>query len=356
VNARYFLLIVCCSLLVEPARAQRVNVIGHRGASTLTPENTLASFSKAIEMGVDYVELDVRSSYDDSLMIMHDDTIDRTTNGTGPIAGIYYSILRHYSAGLWFGTSFAAERIPTLREVLTLLKQHGMKSAPEIKDKNLTSKIVSLVDSMGMNESVTLASFYLDALVTVKKLDPKIKLLYYVDPVTTQAIDTLAAIGGDIIGSGSGNTQSMIDYAHAKGIQFWPWTIDSTKEMLKYLQMNVDAIISNRPQVLIPLRDSLLALSVEPPSPALPEKITLGAYPNPFNPSTTIQFGIKNSEFLTLTVYDLLGREVAVLVNGIVRSGEQSIPWDASGRPAGMYIIRLITPGQTASLKCLFLK
>jgi glycerophosphoryl diester phosphodiesterase len=357
VKARAFVLLLLLAGIAATGQTQHIKVIGHRGASTLAPENTLASFKKAIELGVDKIELDIWNSLDDSLMVIHDQTIDRTTNGTGIVPGMYYSILRHYSAGLWFNTSFAAERIPTLREVLTLAQQNGMPSAPEIKNKNVTDEIVALVDSMGMSGSVTLTSFYLDALVRVKQLDPSIKVLLYVDPVTTQAIDTLAAIGGSVIGSGSGNTQAMIDYAHAKGLEFWPWTIDTRSDMLKYLGMKVDAIITNYPQVLIPLRDSLLALSVGPNGAELPGTISLAAYPNPFNPTTKIEFSIQNSEFLTLKVDDLLGREVATLLETPNHpAGSFRVTFNAAGLPTGAYIIRLTTPRQTLSLKCLLLR
>jgi glycerophosphoryl diester phosphodiesterase len=357
VNTRNLLLIACAILLARPGQAQRVNVIGHRGASTLAPENTLASFKKAIDLGVDFLELDVWNSLDDSLMVIHDQTIDRTTNGTGMVPGMYFSVLRHYSAGAWFSPAFASERIPTLREVLALAKQYNMKSAPEIKNKNVTTEIVALIDSMGMSGTVIVTSFYLDALIRVKQLDPSIRVLYYVDPVTTQAIDTLAAIGGSVIGSGSGNTQAMIDYTHSKGLEFWPWTIDSTTDMLKYMSQHVDAIITNYPQVLIPLRDSLMALSVETNLRETPGRLSLSAYPNPFNTTTVVSGQLSVVSDLQLTVYDLLGRKVAPLMDASHHpAGTFRVTFNASGLPTGMYIVRLTIPERTASLKCLYVK
>jgi len=97
-------------------------VIAHRGGASMAPENTLAAFKTADSIHADYYELDVQISLDDSLMIMHDASVDRTTNGTGNIAALTYAQLRMLDAGSWFGAKFTGEKIPTFREALMVAK------------------------------------------------------------------------------------------------------------------------------------------------------------------------------------------------------------------------------------------
>jgi glycerophosphoryl diester phosphodiesterase len=94
-------------------------VIAHRGASSYAPENTIAAFDLALQMGARHLELDVHLTRDDYLVVIHDDTVDRTTNGTGPVASQTFAALQGLDAGTWFGEAFVGVRIPTLAEVLT---------------------------------------------------------------------------------------------------------------------------------------------------------------------------------------------------------------------------------------------
>jgi glycerophosphoryl diester phosphodiesterase len=102
-------------------------VIGHRGAATYAPENTLASFRRARELGVSWVEFDVR------LTVLHDDTIDRTTDGSGAAGEMLLEEIAAYDAGSWFDAGFAGERIPTFEETIDLLEELGLGANIEIK-------------------------------------------------------------------------------------------------------------------------------------------------------------------------------------------------------------------------------
>ncbi|MDZ4861503.1 MAG: glycerophosphodiester phosphodiesterase family protein, partial [Candidatus Hydrogenedentes bacterium] len=99
-----------------------IDVIGHRGASAYAPENTMASFVKAREMGADWFELDVRLSRDGELVIMHDETLDRTTNGHGYVRDWTLHDLKQLDAGAWKGEEFTGERVPTLAQCLDYAK------------------------------------------------------------------------------------------------------------------------------------------------------------------------------------------------------------------------------------------
>lgn len=108
-------------------------IIGHRGACGYAPENTLESIETAASMGVEWVELDVKLTKDRVPVIFHDDTLDRTTNGSGPVAQIMYEDLLQLEAGSWFGDSFAGIRIPTLEEACDILIRHNLGLNLEIK-------------------------------------------------------------------------------------------------------------------------------------------------------------------------------------------------------------------------------
>lgn len=108
-------------------------VIGHRGAAAYAPENTLEGIHTAADMGIDWVELDVKLTKDDVPIIFHDDTLDRTTNGSGPVSERTYSEIKALEAGSWFGDSFAGITIPTLEEAVDVLLQRELGLNLEIK-------------------------------------------------------------------------------------------------------------------------------------------------------------------------------------------------------------------------------
>jgi glycerophosphoryl diester phosphodiesterase len=108
-------------------------VIGHRGACGLAPENTVASFRKAAELGVRWVEFDVHLSADGVPVVIHDDTVNRTTSGRGKVAKLSLAELQALDAGTWFGRRFEGERVPTLEAIVTLLGKLGLGAVVEIK-------------------------------------------------------------------------------------------------------------------------------------------------------------------------------------------------------------------------------
>jgi glycerophosphoryl diester phosphodiesterase len=123
-------------LLVAVAAAQRrgVAAIGHRGSPQERPENTMASFERAIELGATHVEVDVRTSADGVLVNIHDSTVDRTTNGTGRVRQLTLAELKALDAGAWFAPQYAGERVPTVAEVLDLLRRRNVSYYLDFKD------------------------------------------------------------------------------------------------------------------------------------------------------------------------------------------------------------------------------
>lgn len=233
-------------------------VIAHRGGAGMAPENTLAAFQNAVEVNADYFELDVMISSDDSLMIMHDATVDRTTDGSGNIASMTYEELRTLDAGSWFGAEFAGEKIPTLRESLMIAKNstNDIGVVVEIKSSDATvpSRVVETIQQCGMQDRVIVSSFSLAQITEVKSLDPTMAVQLF-GSITESNIDQMAAINGEWVGSGSTLTQDLIDYAHVQGIYFNAWTLNAASTMLPAIELGVDAITTDFPVLLHSLMD-----------------------------------------------------------------------------------------------------
>ncbi|RJP63216.1 MAG: T9SS C-terminal target domain-containing protein [Ignavibacteriales bacterium] len=231
--------------------------IAHRGCSSLAPENTYSAWVKAIEAKADYFELDIQLSSDDSLMIMHDNTLDRTTDGTGSLSSFTYAQLRALDAGSWFSTVFTGEKIPTFAEALKLAKDNpDIDIVAEIKssDATIVQKVVKMIQDWNMQSRVILSSFTSSQLAVSKFLDTSIDVQLF-GTITTSMIDQVASLGGEWVGSGGSITNSLIEYAHSKNIFFNAWTINSSSQMLTLIGQGIDAITTNYPQTLVIVSD-----------------------------------------------------------------------------------------------------
>ncbi|RPI48325.1 MAG: glycerophosphodiester phosphodiesterase [Betaproteobacteria bacterium] len=152
-------------------------VVGHRGAPSRAPENTLASFEAAIAIGVDAIELDVHLSRDGHLVVIHDQNLARTTNGQGLVHEHTLAELRALDAGSWFGPSFAGERIPTFEEVLTGI---GRRVPLQVEIKGKTEGVVeATVAALSVHrllDTSMITSFQLDCLPRVRALAPRVQI------------------------------------------------------------------------------------------------------------------------------------------------------------------------------------
>jgi len=249
-----------CALMFSINTFGGVKVIAHRGGSYLAPENTAAAFRNAVALKADYFELDIQTSIDDSLMIMHDATIDRTTNSSGTLSSKSYQLLRFLDAGSWFSAAFAGEKVPTFSEALQIAKDdpNNIGIVAEIKAVNSTivGKVVKMIQDYGMQSRVIISSFSLAQITEAKTLDPTIRVQLFAT-ITNTMIDQVAAIGGEWVGSGGTTTQAILDYAHSKNVLYNAWTINSAAQMLPLLKTTVvDGITTDAPDVLIALADT----------------------------------------------------------------------------------------------------
>lgn len=242
------------SILQYRQRLGRPLVMGHRGAMGYAPENTMASFKLAAEMGVDAVELDVHLSSDGHLMVIHDETLDRTTDGSGPIEAHTRTAIQALDAGAKFDPKFAGERVPTLEEVLVWAKG-TMPVVIEVKIQRdweqTVEAIVALVDRLEVADQIAVISF--DHLIPrgVKKRRPhwETGVLYVgrmVNPV---------GVAGDALASGvlphfAYLSPDLAKQMHDEAKWVGTWCPNSEAELRHAIAMGADMIGTNYPDRL----------------------------------------------------------------------------------------------------------
>lgn len=158
-------------------------VVAHRGASRHAPENTLGAMRRALDLGADWIEIDVRLTRDGVPVVLHDATVDRTTDGHGPVSAHTLARLRQLNAGGWFGPEFALERIPTLEEVLTFTARAGMGAMVELKEPAnqpaLVARAVAVIQQVTADHPALeclVESFEWSSLEQVRKWAPALPL------------------------------------------------------------------------------------------------------------------------------------------------------------------------------------
>ena len=238
----------------------RTQVTAHRGFSRVAPENTLPAFEAAMDCGADYIELDVQLTADGELVVIHDEKLDRTTNGKGMVSKYTYEQLKKLSAGSWFGEDgeFDDTEIPLFRDVLELVGKDIMLNI-EIKKsgdpKKTAEKTVELIEEYGIVKSCYVTSFSYPALKKVKQLNPKIKTAFIANLATATSYAQLPYIDAVSMNYLFVN-QSVVNSAHHHGKRIFVWTVDRQSEMKKMMALGVDNIITDRPDKALEIVDS----------------------------------------------------------------------------------------------------
>lgn len=220
--------------------------IGHRGAAGYVPENTLSSFQKAISLGVDMIEFDVRLSKDKQLVIIHDATVDRTTNGQGKVRNLTLEELKKLDAG-------GGEKIPTLPEVLALFKNKCQFNI-ELKVKNIAKPVVDLIQKENLVNRVLISSSDSTEILEVKKLNSQISTAILINfrPSFFQTLFILAQKNrAQAVNLKAEITQAKdIKFLKRKGLKVIIWTVDDPIQIKRFKKLGVDGIISNFPDRL----------------------------------------------------------------------------------------------------------
>jgi glycerophosphoryl diester phosphodiesterase len=216
--------------------------IGHRGARAYEPENTLRSFKKAIEIGVDAVELDVRGTKDGQLVVIHDADVKKTTDGKGLVSELTLKEIKGFSAE-------KGEKIPTLKEALDFIDKK-VKVIIELKELGFEEEVLALVHKSDLQKNVIIVSFSEEALRKVKALDGEVETgLIYVrhkNPLKA-ALDLKASY---LLPLYRFTHTANVEKAHENGLKVIVWTINTPEEVAAYAQKGVDGIASDKPDIL----------------------------------------------------------------------------------------------------------
>jgi glycerophosphoryl diester phosphodiesterase len=229
--------------------------IAHRGASALAPENTIAAFERAVELGADAIEFDIHLSRDGELVVIHDDTLDRTTDGSGPVRERRLGELMRLDAGRWFGEGFAGQRIPSLDEVLDRFAGK-VALALEIKAGStffpgIEEKVISALRERAAIDQAAVASFDHYALRRLKEIEPTIRTaaLLVGRPVSLSALAGPAKADGLAL-EASFVTKTEVEACRASGLQLAVWVVNDPAQMRHFIRLGVDGIITDRPDLL----------------------------------------------------------------------------------------------------------
>jgi glycerophosphoryl diester phosphodiesterase len=236
-------------------------IIAHRGFRAKYPENTLIAFQAALDAGVTMIELDVTLTRDGKLVVMHDDTLDRTTNGHGPVNGYSLKEVKKLDAGSWFNPIFASQRVPELEEVLELandrvlinieIKPHT--AAARLPSKTIEKQVVGLINRKKIRDVVLISSFDKNILEKIASLEnPPALALISRDPADNA---TLALCKRLKIFSWHPSplilTSEQVEAMHAEGLKVFPYNVDTPEQFKQMFDMQVDGLISNDPLLVI---------------------------------------------------------------------------------------------------------
>lgn len=236
-------------------------LIGHRGAKASAPENTLAGIRQARREGATWVEFDVKLTADGQAILLHDDTLDRTTDGTGPVRTKRLDELQALDAGGRFGAAWRGERIPTLIEALAVLAELGMGFNLEVKPcagrEDETARVaVDIVQKHWSAERPVpvISSFQEASLVAVRDQAPDLPRGYLVDELPARWTDEVQRLGCSTVHvSWRKLTKAQVAAVKEAGLPLLVWTVNEPPRARELLEWGADALISDAPAALVGL-------------------------------------------------------------------------------------------------------
>jgi glycerophosphoryl diester phosphodiesterase len=234
-------------------------VVAHRGASGHAPENTMAAFRLAVELGARFIETDLHLTRDARVVAIHDSTLDRTTNGKGPVHLKSREEIRTLDAGAWFGSGltrpYAGERVPTLEEILQFAKERDIIFYLEIKSDSswgIEHAVVAALRESGEAARVVILSFDPAVLESIHRLNSALMTGFLCEYPSNDLVERALRAGarqlaprGDLI------TPDLVNSAHQAGLQVLAWTINKPGHMRLLISVGVDGILTDYPDRLV---------------------------------------------------------------------------------------------------------
>ena len=231
-----------------------MKIIAHRGARASEPENTVIAMNKAFECGADAVEVDLRFTCDHKLVVIHDDTLERTTNGTGKVSDMTIEQLRALDAG-------KGERIPELSEALSVAKRYSRPLVIELKEEGMEWQVLEEVTEAGLGDKVTISSFIHTSLRNLKEKAPEIKTGVIIASVPVNPVRLVQDAKADVIfAKYSRITREFIDACVGyEGIEVYLWTVNTIDDLNNAISYGVDGVVTDNPCELIRMGMSMSA-------------------------------------------------------------------------------------------------
>lgn len=245
-----------------PKQKQASLNLAHRGASGHAPENTLAAFRLAREMGADGFEFDVQVTRDGVPVIIHDEALVRTTGATGYVFDTAFEEIRRLDAGSWYGEQFRGEKIPSLEEVfaefgdlvLNVELKNSYYDMPQLEEKT-----IALIRQYGLERQVIVSSFHHKSMQQMHRLAPDIKTGLLYDCVLADAVAYAKRLGASALHPYFGTVKpDLLNEAHAAGLMVNVWTVNDETHMRLCAEAGADAIITNYPDRLRTVLNSVL--------------------------------------------------------------------------------------------------
>jgi glycerophosphoryl diester phosphodiesterase len=234
--------------------APRPLVVAHRGASRVAPENTRAAFRAALAQGADAVELDVRRTSDGHVIVLHDATVERTTDGRGPAARHSLAALKALDAGRWFGEAFTGERLPTLEEAVALIGDRAglfieIKQGP-LFDDTIEAAVARIIEETGLAGRCEVSSFDHFSVRRMKALLPAVPGGILYDARLIDPFEAARLAHADAVHPGWPNvTPDLVGEAHRRGLAVAVWTVNDEDTIVELARMGVDVLITDVPDL-----------------------------------------------------------------------------------------------------------
>lgn len=241
----------------------KVQVIAHRGASAIRPENTMSAFKKAIEMGANAIETDVQMTKDGHLILIHDEQLSRTTNGVGWVKDYTLKEIKKLDAGYWFSPEYANETIPTIDELFILIYNTNLWVNIEIKMgfimyPGIEQRLVDKIKEYGLEGRVIISSFNHYSIKMVSTISPELNTAILYSIGLYEPWNYALNIGARYLHPNKNVVyKELVDAAHQYGMKVYPYTVDDEREMRYLIEMGVDGIITNVPDRLITVINKL---------------------------------------------------------------------------------------------------
>lgn len=240
-------------------------IFAHRGSKGNRPENTIAAFKEAIRAGSEGIELDVHLTKDQEVVVMHDESVKRTTNGEGQIKNFTLMELKQLDAGSWFSPDFAGERIPTLKEVLLLLSDYDGTLNIEFKTDrheypSIEDRVVRLVHTFRPEKPVVYSSFNHESLERLKKADPGADFALLLWERLSEPWRYTEQIGASAQHLWEPSALSATaEKLQEHGIKVRAWTVNKPENMEKAFELGLDAIMTDYPEKALAVRKQFIS-------------------------------------------------------------------------------------------------